>query len=249
MAPSTFFLYEETTSFSYHSEGKEYSQMQYEGPTIQNIPRTLELSEDSNQYKIFLLGGLNRDAMSVIDNPSLVALYDAYYREHVATIIVRPRYDDLPSTTQAPSSVESLQERRSRSGVGELENPTLNPTPSAFPPLVGDVLRPVNDFLDFWELLKQVSNDRKVHLKMIFEAYSYLENNAQIFMQDLMKNLKSVKPRFKSDCSPYYLGAPYFSEEKYIADILATPLYPSTTLKKRLDEIRGWSYCLSLSYA
>jgi hypothetical protein len=85
--------------------------MQDEGFTIQNNLQTLELSEDSNQYMILLLGGLNRDAMRVIDNPGLVALYDAYYRGHVVMVAVHPGYDDLPNTTQAPSSVESLQER------------------------------------------------------------------------------------------------------------------------------------------
>lgn len=66
--------------------------------------------------------------------------------------------------------------------------------------------------------------------------HPYLENNARLFIQDLMSfNNPVAEARLSSTAHRFYLGEPYFSHSA-VADILAIPLAPST-LGKHLERV------------
>lgn len=92
------------------------------------------------------------------------------------------------------------------------------------------------EFRRIWDIFHETNTRRKKHLdKMRFER-PYLDNNARLFIQDLMSfNNPVAETRLSSTAHRFYLGEPYFSHSA-VADILAIPLAPST-LGKHLERV------------
>lgn len=92
------------------------------------------------------------------------------------------------------------------------------------------------EFRRIWDIFHETNTKRKKHLDRIRFDHPYLENNARLFIQDLMSfNNPVAEARLSSTAHRFYLGEPYFSHSA-VADILAIPLAPST-LEKHLERV------------
>ncbi|KAJ5386428.1 hypothetical protein N7509_008969 [Penicillium cosmopolitanum] len=217
MAPITLFLFEEMASSSFRLESKTYTEMEEKGFTIETVLQTLRLTKESNKCNFFLLGGLNRKAVTFVDNPHMLACYDRYNDQSVITIIVRYKSDPSPYDAQAPSAMESLHERRAQSKIDELQNPVLNPEPFL------ELLEVHGTFLVYRNLQNE-KIDRKAYLKILFDAHPYLEDKARLFIKNLGESCNDSRANLRSTKFPYFLGGHYFSSEE-VADILGIPLF------------------------
>ncbi|KAJ5989069.1 hypothetical protein N7481_004279 [Penicillium waksmanii] len=228
MAPVTLFLFEEMASSSFRLESKTYNEMEKTGFTIETILQTLRLTKKSNEYNFFLFGGLNRKAVTFIDNSHMLACYDRYNDQSVITIIVRYNSDPSPYDAQAPSAMASLHEKRVQSKIDELQNPVLNPEPFL------ELLEVHGAFLGYRNLQKEKMN-RKAYLEILFDAHPYFEDKVGLFIKDLRESCNGSRANLRSTRFPYSLERHYFSGEEF-ADILGIPLFPGT-LKERLEAI------------
>lgn len=228
MAPITLFLFEEMASSSFRLENKTYTEMEEMDFTIETVLRTLKLIEESNEYNFFLLGGLNRKAITFVDNPSMLACYDHYIDQSVVTIIVRFKSDPSPHDAQAPSAMESLYERRARSNIDELQNPVLNPGHFL------ELLEVHGGFLTYRNLQNE-QQDRKTYLKKLFDAHPGLEDRVRLFIKDLGESCNGPRANSVSAKLPDVFERHFFSDDE-VADILGIPIFPNN-LEERLEAI------------
>lgn len=228
------FLYEEMASANFTVRTKTTAEIKSIDFPLEEILKILHLehSEDTG-YSFYITSTSTLKAVvRLISDASVQGLYELYYKKDpIITVIVRPETDPSPNSSQTPSTLSSLIERRKVTGQKDLQNVVVRPR---YPPIsfVKGTYPSQTRHLDVISL--EPCNEKKIlhmeYVNNLFEDYPYARNNAKLLIQDIYFTFRPQAIKRRAMLTPPYLiGKPYFSKASS-ERILAIPL-DSDTLK------------------